>query len=413
MSALQPVRGTHDILPDEMRRHRYVVDTARRTVALYGFQEMVTPIFEFTDVFKRTLGDTSDIVTKEMYSFERGGDYLTLRPEATAGVCRAVISGGLTQHAPLKFFYYGPMFRYERPQKGRLRQFHQIDVEIIGVAEPLADIEVIAAGARVLDALGVLSRTTLEINTLGDGESRAAYRQRLVAYLKGHESKLSEDSRNRLERNPLRILDSKDEGDRRIVADAPLFDDSLTPAARDFFAKVCDGLTRLGIAFTRNQRLVRGLDYYCHTAFEFTTTELGAQGAVLAGGRYDGLIETMGGPSTPGIGWAAGVERLSMLVQNVPAAPRPFVIVPVGTDAEAMTLALTDKLRRAGLVVELGYRGNVSKRMKAANKLNARAAILIGDEELKRNAATVRDLDSGEQAEVPLEALTDRLAQFR
>ena len=413
MSALQPVRGTHDILPEDMRRHRQVVDTARRTVALYGFQEMVTPIFEFTDVFKRTLGDTSDIVTKEMYSFERGGDQLTLRPEATAGIARAVISGGLAQQAPLKFFYYGPMFRYERPQKGRLRQFHQIDVEIIGVAEPLADIEVIATGARVLDALGILSRTTLELNTLGDSESRVAYRQKLVAYLKGYETKLSEDSRNRLERNPLRILDSKDEGDRRIVADAPLFDDSLTPAARDFLTKVCDGLGRLGIAFTRNQRLVRGLDYYCHTAFEFTTTELGAQSTVLAGGRYDGLIEQMGGPATPGIGWAAGVERLSMMLQQAPAAPRPFAIVPIGPEGEALALTLTEDLRRAGFAIELGYRGNMSKRMKAANKVNARAAILIGEDEIKRGAATVRDLDSGEQAEVPLQALKDRLAQFR
>jgi histidyl-tRNA synthetase len=413
MSALQPVRGTHDLLPEDMRRHRHVVDTARRAVALYGFQEMSTPIFEFTDVFKRTLGDTSDIVTKEMYSFERGGDQLTLRPEATAGIARAVISGGLAQHAPLKFFYYGPMFRYERPQKGRLRQFHQIDVEIIGVAEPLADIEVIATGARVLDSLGILGRTSLELNTLGDSESRAAYRQTLVAYLKGHEAKLSEDSRNRLERNPLRILDSKDEGDRRIVADAPLFDDSLTPAARDFLATVCDGLSRLGIAFTRNQRLVRGLDYYCHTAFEFTTTELGAQSTVLAGGRYDGLIEQMGGPATPGIGWAAGVERLSMMLQQAPAAPRPFAIVPIGSEGEALALTLAEELRRAGLAIEVGYRGNMSKRMKAANKVNARAAILIGEDEIKRGAATVRDLDSGEQAEVPLQALKDRLAHFR
>ncbi len=413
MSALQPVRGTHDILPEDMRRHRHVVDTARRTVALYGFQEMVTPIFEFTDVFKRTLGDTSDIVTKEMYSFERGGDQLTLRPEATAGIARAVISGGLAQQAPLKFFYYGPMFRYERPQKGRLRQFHQIDVEIIGVAEPLADIEVIATGARVLDALGILSRTSLELNTLGDSESRATYRQTLVAYLKGHEAKLSEDSRNRLDRNPLRILDSKDEGDRHIVADAPLFDDSLTPAARDFLAKVCDGLGRLGIAFTRNQRLVRGLDYYCHTAFEFTTTELGAQSTVLAGGRYDGLIEQMGGPATPGIGWAAGVERLSMMLQNAPPAPRPFAIVPIGPEGEALAQTLAEELRRAGIAIEVGYRGNMSKRMKAANKVNARAAILIGEDEIKKGAATLRDLDSGEQAEVPLQALKDRLSQFR
>jgi len=413
MSALQPVRGTHDILPDDMRRHRHVADTARRAVGLYGFQEMATPIFEFTDVFKRTLGDTSDIVTKEMYSFERGGDFLTLRPENTAGVARAVISGGLQQQAPLKFFYFGPMFRYERPQKGRLRQFHQIGIETIGVAEPQADIEVIAAGARVLDQLGILSRTTLEINTLGDTESRNAYRQTLVSYLTGHLSALSEDSRKRLERNPLRILDSKDEGDRRIVANAPLFDDSLTPAARDFYDKVAGGLTRLGIQFSRNQRLVRGLDYYCHTAFEFTTTELGAQSAVMAGGRYDGLIEQMGGSATPGIGWAAGVERLAMLLQETPAAPRPFAIVPVGAEGEALALTLAEELRRAGLVVEVGYRGNMSKRMKAANKINARAAILIGENEIKNNAATVRDLDTGEQAEVPLQALKDRLAQFR
>ncbi len=413
MSALQPVRGTHDILPDEMRRHRHVADTARRVAALYGFQEMATPIFEFTDVFQRTLGDTSDIVTKEMYSFERGGDQITLRPENTAGVARAVISGGLTQQVPLKFFYHGPMFRYERPQKGRLRQFHQIGIETIGVAEPLADIEVIAAGARILDALGILGRTSLEINTLGDSESRTAYRKVLVDFLRGHESGLSEDSRKRLDRNPLRILDSKDEGDRKIVVDAPLFSDSLTPAAQEFFAKVCDGLTRIGITFNVNQRLVRGLDYYCHTAFEFVTTDLGAQGTVMAGGRYDGLIEQMGGPATPGIGWAAGVERLAMLIAEAPAAPRPFAIVPLGAEAEAVAQTLCETLRRAGLPVELGYRGNMSRRMKAANKINARAAILIGDDELKKNAATVRDLDSGEQAEVPLEALKDRLAQFR
>jgi histidyl-tRNA synthetase len=413
MSSLQPVRGTHDILPEEMRRHRHVADAARRVTSLYGFHEMATPIFEFTEVFKRTLGDTSDIVTKEMYSFERGGDALTLRPENTAGVARAVMSGGLLQHVPLKYFYYGPMFRYERPQKGRLRQFHQIGIETIGVPEPSADVEAIACGARVLDALGILERTTLEINTLGDAESRNAYRAKLVEYLRRYEANLSEDSRRRLERNPLRILDSKDEGDRRIVADAPLFDDSLTENARAFFQAVCDGLTRLGIAFARNQRLVRGLDYYCHTAFEFTTTELGAQSAVMAGGRYDGLIEQMGGPATPGIGWAAGVERLALLVRDVPLAPRPIAIVPVGPEGESVAQTLAETLRRDGFVIELGYRGNVSRRLKSANKLGARAAVLIGEDELKRKAATVRDLDSGEQAEVPLEALKDRLAQFR
>ena len=413
MPALQPVRGTHDILPDEMRRHRHVADTARRAVGLYGFQEMATPIFEFTDVFQRTLGETSDIVTKEMYSFERGGDQITLRPENTAGVARAAISGGLLQQTPLKFFYYGPMFRYERPQKGRLRQFHQIGVETIGVAEPQADVESITAGARVLDTLGLLGRTTLEINTLGDTESRTAYRATLVEYLKGHEAALSEDSRKRLERNPLRVLDSKDEGDRKIVADAPLLDNSLTPAAREFFDKVCDGLSKLDILWTRNQRLVRGLDYYSHTAFEFTTTDLGAQGTVMAGGRYDALIEQMGGPATPGIGWAAGVERLAMLIAEAPAAPRPIAIIPVGAEGEATAPVLAETLRRSGFTVELGYRGNMSRRMKAANKRNARAAVFLGDDELKRNAATIRDLDSGEQEEAPLEALKDRLNRFR
>ncbi|MBI3452357.1 MAG: histidine--tRNA ligase [Rhodospirillales bacterium] len=414
MANLQPVRGTHDLVGEEMRRHRQVVETARATAGLYGFQEIATPIFEFTEVFKRTLGDTSDIVTKEMYSFaDNSGENITLRPENTAGVARAVISGGLAQHAPLKFFYAGPMFRYERPQKGRYRQFHQIGVELIGVAEPLADIETIAAGARILDALGVLGRTTLEINTLGDGDSRAAYRAVLVDYLRGNQAGLSEDSRKRLDRNPLRVLDSKDEGDRTIVAGAPLFTDHLNQGSQDFFAAVCDGLSLLGIAYVRNPRLVRGLDYYCHTAFEFTTGDLGAQSAVMAGGRYDGLIAQMGGPEIPGVGWAAGIERLGMLLTEAPQALRPVAVVPVGVAAEQPALSLAEDLRRAGLAVELGYRGNLSKRMKAANKAKARAAILIGEDELKRAVATVRDLDTGEQAEVPLTALHDHLARFR
>src|SRR5258708_6705462 len=330
------------MLQEEMGRLRHVADVARRVASLYGFHEMATPIFEFTDVFKRTLGATSAMATKERSSFERGGDELTLRPENTAGVARAVISGGLLQQAPLKFFYYGPMFRYERPQKGRLRQFHQIGIETIGVGEPLPDVESIAAGGRGRGSVGNRGGTTLEINTLGDTESRSAYRAKLVDYLRRHESGLSEDSKRRLDRNPLRILDSKDEGDRRIVADAPLFDDSLTDGARDFFKKVCDGLTGLGIKFSRNQRLVRGLDYYCHTAFEFTTDELGAQSAVMAGGRYDGLIEQMGGPATPGIGWAAGVERLALLVRDVPLPARPIAIVPVGPEGEGVAHALAE-----------------------------------------------------------------------
>jgi histidyl-tRNA synthetase len=414
LSTLQPVRGTHDILPDEMRRHRRVIDTARAVAERYGYLEMATPIFEFSEVFKRTLGDTSDIVTKEMYSFtDRGGEQLTLRPENTAGVARALISGGLSQHLPLKYFYQGPMFRYERPQKGRMRQFHQTGVELLGVAQPQGDVDVIAVGAAILRELGLLDRTQLELNTLGDSESRQAYRAVLVKYLSGHTSRLSKESVERLERNPLRILDSKDEGDRRIIADAPLYSDYLNEASRTFFATVCDGLDALGIAFTRNPRLVRGLDYYSHTAFEFTTTTLGAQGTVMAGGRYDGLVETMGGPPTPGVGWASGIERVAMMLDEGVAAARPIAVVPVGDAAQISASKLTEDLRRAGFAVDLGFSGNVGKRMKRADKLNAVAAVLLGEDELAKGVATLRDLASGAQEQVALGKLQDRLAAYR
>lgn len=413
MPALQPVRGTRDILPDEMRRHRVVVDTGRAVAERYGYHEMATPVFEFTEVFKRTLGETSDVVTKEMYSFSIGdGEEVTLRPEATAGVARALISGGLSQHLPLKFFYSGPMFRHERPQKGRYRQFHQIDVELLGVAEPIGDVEIIALGADILRHLGVLRHTTLELNTLGDPESRAAYRAALVDYFSAHEDKLSDDSRSRLTRNPLRILDSKDKGDRALVADAPLFESYLNQASQDFFEKVKAGLDAIGIAYQVNPRLVRGLDYYTHTAFEFTTTALGAQGTVLAGGRYDGLVETMGGPRTAGIGWAAGVERLALLLEEEPETIRPIAVVPIGAAAEGVALKLTQDLRAAGHAVDLGFSGNLGKRMKRANKIDARAAVLLGDDELAQSAATLRNLDSGEQEQVPLDELAERIARF-
>src|SRR5712691_2376158 len=266
MPALQPARGTQDLLPDMARRHRRVSETARETAALYGFAEIATPIFEFTEVFRRPIGEHTDIVAKEMYTFtDRGGEEVTLRPENTAGVVRAVISNGLAQSIPLKFFYSGPMFRYERPQRGRFRQFHQIGVELIGVAQPQADIEVIALGSRFLDALGIRQRTVLELNTLGDPSSRAAYREALVSYFSSRVSELSEDSRRRLERNPLRIFDSKEESDQWVSIEAPSFEAYLNIDSRDFFASVRDGLERLGISYRLNPRLVRGLDYYSHT----------------------------------------------------------------------------------------------------------------------------------------------------
>jgi histidyl-tRNA synthetase len=414
MAALKPVRGTHDLLPKEMRAHRRIMDEARQIAERYGFEEMATPIFESSDVFRRTLGDTSDIVTKEMYTFiTKGGEEITLRPENTAGVARCFISEGLAQSVPLKFFYAGPMFRHERPQKGRQRQFHQIGIETIGVAAPMADIEVIAAGARILADLGLKDITSLQLNTLGDPESRDAYRAALVEYFGKHTETLSTESQERLTRNPLRILDSKNEGDQVIVADAPAFGDYLNSSSREFFDKVKDGLSALGIPFQLNNRLVRGLDYYTHTAFEFTTTQLGAQDAVMAGGRYDGLIQTMGGPSTAGVGWAAGMERLTMLCGEAPPARRPVALVPLGGDAEARSLSLAEVLRASGLRVDVGYSGNLGRRMKRANRLNASVAVLIGDCELANEVATVRDMDGGDQAEVPLAQLSEWLSKYR
>jgi histidyl-tRNA synthetase len=325
-------------------------------------------------------------------------------------VVRAVITGALTQELPRKFYYHGPMFRYERPQKGRLRQFHQIGVELIGAAEPAADIEVIALGAHVLEALGMLERTRLELNTLGDRESRAAYREVLIDHLEGRRDRLSEDSLARLERNPMRILDSKDEGDRAVVAEAPLLHEHLNGASRDFFARVQEGLARLGIAFELNPRLVRGLDYYTHTAFEFTTAALGAQGTVMAGGRYDGLMREMGGPDVPGVGWAAGVERLAMLLPEAPAADRPVAIVPIGPEAEAEAAVLAQELRRAGVAVDLAFKGKPGQRMKRADRIGARFAVSLGSDELARGVVRLRDLGSGAEEELRRDQLAARLA---
>lgn len=414
MTSLNPVRGTQDILPEEGRLYRRVEETAFEVAERYGFGEITTPIFEFTEVFSRTLGDTSDIVTKEMYTFEdKGGDQITLRPEGTAGVARAFISNGLQQNLPLKLFYRGPMFRYERPQKGRRRQFRQVGVEILGVATPQADIETISIAQTFLEELGLKDYIKLELNSLGDTDSRSAYCDELVKYLSDHQDKLSKDSLERLDRNPMRILDSKDEGDQAVVVDAPRLQDNLNEASQSFFEDLCEGLTKLGIVFEHNTNLVRGLDYYCHTAFEFKTSDLGAQGTVLAGGRYDGLVGQMGGPETPGIGWAAGVERLSLLLDDGAEAKRPIAVIPVGGKAESEAMVVTEMLRKKGYRVDLGYSGNLKKRMKRANRLNAAAAVLLGEDELTRNVGTLRNMDSGEQKEVSLETLEDHLAPYK
>jgi histidyl-tRNA synthetase len=410
MPALQPPRGTHDLIAEDQRRYATVVGTAQRTAALYGFDEWSTPIFEDTRVFSRTLGDTSDVVTKEMYTFaDRGGDSITLRPEGTAAICRALVTNGLTQSLPQKVFYAGPMFRYERPQKGRYRQFHQIGLELIGPSEPLADAEVIACGWDILTRLGIAADTVLEVNTLGDRASRDAYRTALVDYFAGHRGALSAESQERLERNPMRILDSKDPGDRAIVADAPTIAPHLTAEAAVFYAGLLEHLGRFGVPFRENPRIVRGLDYYNHTAFEFVTERLGAQGTVMAGGRYDGLVEQMGGPPTPAVGWAAGIERLSMLLGEASAPPATIAVIPVGPAAEAVATGVLQSLRGAGLRAETAYRGNLKRRMERANKIGARAAVILGEDEAARGVAQVKHLDTGAQQEVPLADLAAHL----
>lgn len=408
---LRPVRGTRDLVGEEMRAHRHVVETANRVASRYGYQEISTPIFEFVEVFARPLGETSDVVSKEMYVFEdRGGDRLTLRPEFTAGVARAFISGAFGQTLPAKLFCAGPAFRYERPQKGRYRQFHQIDAEILGAPEPLADIEVIALGHHILNELGIAQHVTLELNSLGDSESRLAYREKLVDYLSRFKDDLSEDSQARLERNPLRILDSKNQRDREIVSDAPRLDESFNDGSTRFYEQVQEGLTALGIAYQKNPNLVRGLDYYSHTAFEFTTTALGSQGAVLAGGRYDGLIKTLGGNDTPGIGWAAGIERLSMLIEDLPPRQRPITIVPMGPGMEIEALKLANELRASGHHVDYGYKGKVGQRLKRASQHQARFAIMLGEDEMAAGKVVLRDLDAGEQQDIARTALGDFLS---
>ena len=410
MEKVQCVRGTYDLYGDAKRKMNKVVATGAGVVEKYGFEEIETPIFEFTEVFARNLGDTSDIVTKEMYCFEdKGGESLTLRPEGTAGVVRAFVSNGMQQNLPVKFFYHGPMFRYERPQKGRQRQFTQFGVELLGVETPQADIEVIAMAYEFLEKLGLSGQVTVEINSLGDAQSRDAYREKLVAYLKEHLDELSLDSKNRLERNPLRILDSKEECDKAVVENAPRYADSLNEASKQFFADVLRGLDMLGIKYRVNDRLVRGLDYYSHTVFELTTDKLGAQGTVLAGGRYNGLVAQMGGGDVAGIGWACGVERLSMLLDETPYKQRPIAVIPVGDDAQNAALKIAHQLRLNGFCVEQSYSGNMKKRLIKANKVNAEYAVILGSDELANGSATLKNLDSGEQKNISVKDLIEEL----
>ena len=406
----RPIRGTQDMLGEQAQRFAAVVATFEKVRRLYGFGRVEVPVFEATAVFVRSLGETTDVVSKEMYSFEdRGGDSLTLRPEFTAGIARAYLTEGWQQHAPLKVATHGPLFRYERPQKGRFRQFHQLDAEVIGAAEPAADIELLCFADQLLRELGVADGVTLQLNTLGDHETREAWRAALVAHFEANRDALSEDSIERLAKNPLRILDSKDPRDRPVADAAPGIDDFMSAEAGAFFETVTRGLDAAGVAWTRNARLVRGLDYYRHTAFEFVTDRLGAQGTVLGGGRYDGLIETLGGPVTPAVGWAAGIERLAMLIDLPAPETIDVVFVPMGAEAERVATGLLATLRRAGIVADMAYKGNMKRRMQKADAAGAKFAVILGDDEIARGEVSLKDLVTGTQAPIAMDALVARL----
>lgn len=373
----QAVRGTQDMFGETEERFAHVVATFERVRRLYGFKGLQLPVIEPTAVFSRSLGEATDVVSKEMYTFEdRGGDSITLRPEFTAGIARAYLTNGWQQFAPMKLSVHGPLFRYERPQKGRYRQFHQIDAEIIGAAEPAADVELLVMADQLLKELGIYDGVTLQLNTLGDTPSRDAWRAALVGYFNDHKDALSEDSLARLEKNPLRILDSKDPKDRPIADAAPVIDDYLSDEAQDFFGAVTAGLDAADVAWTRNAALVRGLDYYRHTAFEFVTDRLGAQGTVLGGGRYDGLIENLGGKPTPAVGWAAGIERLAMLIDERPEE-LPTFVTSEQEGQEKNVMAVVAALRRGGLAADSITEGSPSKRFEKARKKSNGVVLLL------------------------------------
>ena len=404
MEKLRTVRGVHDLLPDTLHKHNFVINEGLKISEKYCYQQIETPIFEFAEVFTKPLGKTSDIVTKENYVFkDRSEDELMLRPEGTSGVVRAFLNAGLTQDIPKRYSYFGPMFRYERPQKGRLRQFKQFGVECIGINNSMVDVEVISLGYDFLNKLNILDKINLKINTLGDIESRLSYRKVLVDYLNDYKSELSIESIKRLSENPLRILDSKNEVDKKIIMNAPSVLDYLNEDSKERFEKVCEGLNALKIKYQIDKNLVRGLDYYCHTAFEFITSDLGAQGTVLAGGRYDGLAKMLGGADIAGVGWAAGVERLALMIKEEYTHKPDLVLISVSEKLEYLLLPIMKKLVGEGLKVETLFTGNMSKKFKRANKINASYAIILGEVEFSQNIIKFKNLVSGSEKHISLD----------
>ena len=399
---IQAVRGMNDILPEESATWQFLEDTLRRVIRSYGYQEIRLPLLEKTELFRRSIGEVTDIVEKEMYTFDdRNGDSLTLRPEGTAGCVRACMEHGLLHNQTRRLWYAGPMFRHERPQKGRYRQFHQIGVEAFGMTGPDIDAEVILMTARFWRALG-LDHAVLQLNSLGTVEARAGYREALVGYLQGRQAELDEDSRRRLQSNPLRILDSKNPDMQGLIADAPQLSEYLDEESRVHFDELCALLDAAGIAYEINPRLVRGLDYYSKTVFEWVTDRLGAQGTICAGGRYDGLVEYLGGRATPAVGFALGLERLIALLEvcgiEPPDASPHVYLVLAGEQAVLQGMVLADELRNAvsGLSVQANCGGGSFKsQFKRADRSGAELALVIGDEEAERGEITIKPLRAG------------------
>lgn len=396
---LQPLRGMKDLLPDDYKVHDYIIAKAKEVGALYGYKQMSTPILEYTKVFNRSMGESSDVISKEIYSFlDKSDESVALRPEFTAGVVRTFISNGLQHKLPLKFFSTGPVFRYDRPQAGRQRQFHQLNYEYIGAKGAISDAETLKLAVDILKALDIEQDTTLELNSLGCIQSRTVYQQKLVEYLNDFKNDLSEESKIRLTKNPMRILDSKSEVDQKIVANAPILSEYYTEESKEYFDELIKYLDVLEVKYTVNPRLVRGLDYYCHTAFEFTTSKLGAQSTILAGGRYDGLARIMGNnDDVSAIGFAAGIERIALMREFNIHSAAPVFVLPIGEDNTAYALKITDQLRLHGIAAITDMNGKIAKRMQKALNENTKFIIFIGDEEQANNTLKLKDLDKGQE----------------
>ena len=419
---IQAIRGMNDCLPEISGTWQKVESVLRQVVANYGYQEIRTPIVESTDLFKRSIGEVTDIVEKEMYTFEdRNGDSLTLRPEGTASCVRAGNEHGLLYNQQQRLWYMGPMFRHERPQKGRYRQFHQFGVETYGMDGPDIDLEVILLSARLWKAFGIKQHVKLEINTLGSNEARAAYRDTLVAFLKERADQLDEDSLRRLETNPLRVLDSKNPDVQAAIADAPALIDHLDEESKVHFDTLCNRLTQAGIEFEVNPRLVRGLDYYNRTVFEWVTDSLGAQGTVCAGGRYDGLVEQLGGKATPAVGFAMGIERLVLLLTTLTEEGQDtsfadVYVTAMGDDAQSYAIEVAEHLRNALPTVRIMMHcggGNFKKQLKRADKTGARLALLLGSDEMQSRVVGIKPLRDGqEQITASFDTLAEKVSEM-